>query len=109
MAPTPPATVVAAASGAAYTGTNWGVGAGSPYVSGTATYYYAVASTDSNMNESNLTWSNVMPASGASGIFATGAVVLSIAGPAAADATAFRVFRTGALGFASGANSAIPP
>ena len=104
--PTPPATVTVAASGAAYAGSNWGVGAGSPYVSGTATYYYAVASTDSNMNESNLTWSNVMPASGASGIFATGAVVLSIAGPVAADATAFRVFRTGALGFASGANSA---
>jgi hypothetical protein len=103
--PTPPTGVVALASGAAYSGTNWGVGAGSPYVSGTSKYFYAVASTDVNMNESNLTWSAVLPASGASGIFATGAVVVSIAGPVAADATAYRVFRTGALGFASGANS----
>ena len=104
--PTPPATVTAAASGAAYAGSNWGIAAGNPYVSGSSTYYYAVASTDVNMNESTLTWSNVMPASGASGIYATGAVVLSIAGPAAADAYAYRVFRTGAGGFASGANSA---
>jgi len=112
--PTPPTGVVAVASGAAYAGTNWGVGVGSPYVSGTAKYFYAVASTDVNMNESTLTWSTFVPASGASGIFATGAVVVSIAGPAAADATAYRVFRTGAgeasaasgSPFASGANSA---
>jgi hypothetical protein len=103
--PTPPTGVTALASGAAYAGTNWGVGSGSPYVSGTAKYYYAVASTDVNMNESTLTWSAVLPASGASGIYATGAVVVSIAGPVAADATAYRVFRSGALGFASGANS----
>ena len=112
--PTPPTGVVAVASGAAYAGTNWGVGVGSPFVSGTAKYYYAVASTDVNMNESTLTWSTFVPASGASGIYATGAVVVSIAGPVAADATAYRVFRTGsgagaaASGspFASGANSA---
>ena len=104
--PTPPTGVVVAASGAAYTGTNWGIGAGSPYVSGNSTYYYAVASTDVNMNKSTLVWSNVMPASGASGIYATGAVVVSIAGPAAADAYAYRVFRTGSLGFAGATGSA---
>lgn len=97
--PTPPTGVVAVASGASFAGSNWGLGTG--YYSGTApSYYYAVASTDVNMNESNLTWSNVLAGSG---ITSSGAAVLSIAGPAAADATAFRVFRTG-----SGGSSAKP-
>lgn len=103
--PTPPTGVVATVSGAALTSSNWGVGTGSPFVSGTSLYTYAVASTDVNMNESTLVWSNTVPASGASGIYATGAISLAIAGPVAADATAYRVFRTGSLGFASGANS----
>lgn len=105
--PTPPVGVSGAISGAAYAGSNWGVGAGSPYVSGSARYAYAVASTDVNMNESTLTWS---PSGGVSGITATGAIVVSIAGPVAADATAYRVYRTGSGGstgspYASGANS----
>lgn len=105
--PTPPSGVLVAASGNAYSGSNWGVGTGSPYTGATTKYNYAVASTDVNMNELTLTWS-----AGASGLYApgsgitsSGAVVVSIGGPAAADAYAYRVFRTGALGFASGANS----
>lgn len=108
VGPTPPTGVVAAASGAALVGTNWGQGTNSPYASGTNRYWYAVASTDVNMNESTLTWSSAAIAG--SGINATGAVVLSIAGPAAADAVAYRVFRTGSGGsagtpFAGAANS----
>lgn len=106
VSPTPPTGVVVAVSGAAYSGSKWGIGSNSPYLAATGTYYYAVASTDVNMNESTLVWSNVMPTTGASGITSTGAVVVSIAGPAAADAIAYRVFRSGWAGFASGANSA---
>ena len=93
--PTPPTGVVATISGAAFTGSNWGVGVGSPYASGSARYAYAVASTDTNMNESTLVFS---ASGGVSGITATGAVVVAIAGPVAADATAFRVFRSGSGG-----------
>lgn len=100
--PTPPQTVTVAASGTAFAGSAWGIGAGSPYVSGTTRYYYAVASTDVNMNESTLTWSGVIAGSG---ITSSGAAVVTITGPVAADATAYRVFRTGGLNFASGANS----
>ena len=110
VGPTPPTGVVAVASGTAFAGSNWSVLAGSPFVSGTAKYWYAVASTDVNMNESTLTWSAAQLAG--SGITGSGAAVISIAGPAAADATAYRVFRTGAANasaglspFASGANS----
>lgn len=108
VGPTPPTGVVATiASGAALTGTQWGAGTGTPFVAtGSATtYYYAVASTDVNMNELTLAWSNVIPTSGASGIYATGAVTLSIAGPAAADATAFRIFRSGSKGFTGATGS----
>lgn len=102
--PTPPASVTVTLSGAASTGSQWGIGAGSPFLAsgswGTARYAYGVASTDANMNESTLTWSAVV-----SGITATGAYLVAIAPPVAADATAFRVFRTGDGGFASGANS----
>ena len=106
--PTPPTGVVVTASGAAATGSNWSIGTGSPYVSGTSRYWYAVASTDVNMNESTLTWSAAIIAG--SGITSSGAAQVAIAGPVAADATTFRVFRTGSanansLPFASGANS----
>jgi hypothetical protein len=101
VGPTPPTGVTATASGAAFAGSNWGVGANSPYTSGTARYWYAVSSTDVNMNESTLTWVG----SAFSGITATGAVNVAIAGPAAADATNFRVYRSGSGAFASGANS----
>jgi hypothetical protein len=100
--PTPPSGVIASASGAAYAGSNWGVGAGSPYTGSTASYHWGVASTDVNMNESNLAWSNALAGSA---ITTSGAAVVAIGGPAAADAYAYRVFRTGAGGFASGSNS----
>lgn len=108
VGPTPPTGVVVAASGAALAGTNWGQGAGSPYASGTNRFWYAVASTDVNMNESNLTWSSTAVAG--SGITTSGAVVVTIAGPAAADAVAYRIFRSGSGGtagapFAGSANS----
>jgi hypothetical protein len=105
VGPTPPVSVTPTlASGAALTGTQWGAGAGAPYVASGATnaYYYAVASADANMNESMLTWS---AAFAATGISATGAVTLSIAGPAAADATAFRIYRTGLKGFTGATGS----
>ncbi len=108
VGPTPPTGVVySIASGGALTGTLWGQGTGTPWVAtGSATsYYYAVASTDINMNESTLVWSAVVPTSGTSGIYATGAVTLSIAGPAAADAIAYRVFRSGSKGFAAATGS----
>jgi hypothetical protein len=106
--PTPPVTVTVAASGAAFGPSNWGIGTGAPYTSGITRYWYAVASTDINMNESNLTWSSAVIAGNT--ISGSGAAVVTITGPVAADATAYRVFRSGAGGststpFASGANS----
>jgi hypothetical protein len=105
--PSPPATVTVAASGAAMAGSNWNVGAGSPFIASgswgaSAIYRYAVAGTDVNMNESNLTWSANFTPTQASG------AVLTITGPVAADAYAFRVYRTGNGTFTggSGANSA---
>lgn len=83
--PTPPASVsVAAATGVA--GSKW---TGSYVATGQFTQY-AVASCDASMNESNLTWATPI-----SGVASGGAYNLTIAGPAAADATAFRVYRSG--------------
>lgn len=98
--PTPAQSVTAAVSGAAYAGSNWGVN--SAFTSGTAKYYYAVASTDANMNESNLAWSAVVAGSG---ITTSGAVSLAIVNPTSNDAYAYRVFRTGSGGFGGAANS----
>lgn len=104
--PTPPTGVVATASGAANAGSNWAVGSGSPYVATATRYWYAVASTDANMNESVLTWSAASLAG--SGITSSGAAVVAIAGPAAADAVTYRVYRSGALqGTASGSPTSV--
>lgn len=104
--PTPPASVTCLASGTAYTGSNWGY---STYASGTMSYRYAVASTDVNMNESNLTFSSGASGSVAgSGITSSGAVTVTITGPTAADATAFRVFRSGGGGFSGSLGSGSP-
>ena len=111
--PTPPVSVAVALSGATAVGSRWGVGAGSPflasgtgYVSGTAAQYgYAVASTDAYSNESVLTFATGSYAT-VSGITATGAYVLTITPPAAADATTFRIFRTGLGGYAAASGSA---
>ena len=83
--PTPPASVtITAQTGQA--GSEW---TGS-YVATGQFAQYAVASCDANMNESNLTWATPI-----SGIVSGGAYQVAIAGPAAADAAAFRVYRSG--------------
>lgn len=106
--PSPPATVTVASSGAAMASNYWNIGTGSPFIASgswgaTPKYYYAVASTDINMNESTLTWSSAFtPTSAALNV--SGAVV-TIAPPVANDMYAFRVFRTGNGGFASASDS----
>jgi hypothetical protein len=90
-APTPPASVTVAVSGAANSGSDWTAA----YCASSGIYTYAVASTDALMNESTLTF-----ASAVSGVTLLGAYVLTIAPPAAHDAAAFRVYRSG-LGFNS--------
>lgn len=96
--PTPPASVtVASASGVA--GSTGFTAAFAPTGAGNA-YVYAVASTDANMNESQLTYSAV-----ATGTTVGGTNTVTIAPPAANDAFAFRVFRSG-LGYVkTGANN----
>ncbi len=90
---TAPATVTVAVSGTAV-GSDWT----SKYVASSGVYMYAVAGTDSSMNESVLTYSAV-----ASGIAAGGAYSLTITPGASSNAVAFRVFRSG-LGY----NAATP-
>lgn len=87
--PTPPATVVATVSGAVMTGSLFS----SAYTQSNGEYEYAVASTNANMTESMLTYSNAI-----SGVMTGGAVTLAITGPVAADATVFRIYRSG-LGY----------
>lgn len=91
--PTPPASVTWAAQ-SAQAGSMWAA----PYVTGTGSYVYAVASTNAQMLESNLTYSTVT-----SGIAAGGAYQLTIAPPGAGDATVFRVYRSG-LGYTATSN-----
>lgn len=106
-APTPPAGVTGTVSGttgtsdwtSAYCGSSaTGVGAG-------CTYVYAVASTNAAMFESNLTYSAVITASAMS--TTSGAISVSITPPVAADATVFRVYRSG-LGYNLTTSSNIP-
>ena len=75
--------------------TNLGVIAGSnftgAYVPGSdGIYMYAVASWDNSGNESQLTYSTTF-----SGVAAGDGIQVAIAGPSAADAASFRVFRSG--------------
>lgn len=95
-APTPPATVTVAVSGAANANSDWTAS----YCASSGVYTYAVASTDSMMNESKLTY-----ATSVSGVTLLGAYVLTIAPPAAHDAYAFRVYRSG-LGYNAGTPAA---
>lgn len=80
-------TLAPGASGTA--GSQWN----SAYTASSGVYTYAVASTDSSMNESVLTYSAPV-----SGIAAGGAYQLTITPPTANDMTAFRIFRSG-LGY----------
>ena len=99
VSPTPPTgVVVTVATSGSTTLSNWGVnvyGVTSPFSGAATRYWYAVASTDINMNESTLTWAAASVAG--SGIGTSGQAVVAIAGPAAADAVAYRVFRSGSL------------
>lgn len=89
-APTPPASVTVAVSGGTVANTSWTAA----YTAASGYYTYGVASCDQYMNESNLTYAT--PVSGVkAGQVSGNAYVLTITGPVAADATVFRVFRTG--------------
>jgi hypothetical protein len=94
-APTPPASVTLAISGAANAGSDW-VAA---YVASSGVYTYGVATCDSLMNESTMTYV------AASGVTLLGAYVLTINAPAAHDQYAYRIYRSG-LGFNNVANPA---
>lgn len=93
--PSPPATVTVAASGAVNANSDWTAA----YCASSGVYTYAVAGCDANMNESILKYS-----ASVSGVTLLGAYVVTIAPPVAADATAFRVYRSG-LGYSAGTNS----
>lgn len=82
--PTKPATVTVA-SGAAVAGSGWTTA----YAASSGDYVYAVASMDSNMNESTLT------TGAATGIAAGGVYTVTIAPPSDASATVFRIYRSG--------------
>lgn len=98
-APTPPTGVVAAISGAAYTGaSNWGL---TGYAVSASGYSYAVASTDINSNESVLAFTPTV-----TGIAATGAYVLTIAPPGDVSAINFRIYRSGLGGYSAASGSA---
>lgn len=86
--PTPPVSVTATASGAVITGSQWAAA----YVASSGVYRYAVASVDSSMNESVLTFAS------ATGVILNGAYSVAITPPVAADAAAFRIYRSG-LGY----------
>lgn len=86
--PTKPASVTVVVSGA-NANSSWTAA----YVAASGIYSYAVASCDQFMNESTLTFATAV-----SGIAANGAYTLTITGPVAADATVFRIYRSG-LGF----------
>ena len=94
--PTPPVGVSGAVSGGAYSGSQWT----SAYTQSSGVYVYAVASTNAYFTESQLTYSAVV-----SGVTTGGAITVSVAGPVAADATVFRIYRSG-LGYnLTGANN----
>lgn len=93
--PTKPVSVTVAVSGAANAASDWTAA----YTAASGVYTYAVSSTDAMMNESTLTYS-----AATSAVTLLGAYVLTITPPAAADAHAFRVYRSG-LGYNAGAAS----
>lgn len=92
--PNPPASVAVAA--VSVTGNNdWT----SAYTATGQFYTYAVASCDASMTESTLTWATPVSGIAASG----GAYRVTVNGPAAANATAFRIYRSG-LGYDASSN-----
>lgn len=95
-APSPPSGVTAVASGG-FVSPDWTT----QYAASSGIYSYAIAGVDASSNESVLRYVNGGVASGiaVSGVTATtGGYVLSITPPVAADAVAFRIYRSG-LGY----------
>ena len=84
-----------AVSGVVVTGTVSGSVWNATYVASSGIYSYAVASTDSAMNESTLTF---LTGNSISGIGASGAYTLTIYPPGDSSAYAYRVYRSG-LGY----------
>lgn len=104
-APTPPASVAATAITNYASGSYWWVSGGAFAPTSATTYVYAVASCDSSMNESNLTWT-VSSSGIASAASSSGAIRLTITGPTAGDAATFRIYRGGlGLGVTGFANT----
>jgi len=89
VAPTNPATVTPTVQ-TGVAGSAWTQAYASNGVGTAPSYVYAVASLDANMNESILSYSSVVTT-----IASGGSVTLTIAPPAANDAYAFRVYRSG--------------
>lgn len=87
--PTKPASVTVVSTGSNLANSDWT----SDYCASGGVYTYAVSSTDSLMNESGLTYSAAV-----SGVSLLGSYVVTITPPAANDAYAFRVYRSG-LGY----------
>lgn len=94
--PTKPVSVTVTVSGAALAGSQWTAA----YAGGN--YYYAVAGMNASGLESTLTYSAAV-----SGVITSGATSLVIAPPGAADATAFRVYRSGLGLSVAGSNNPI--
>ena len=101
--PTPPVSVTAIPASGTLTPTGWT----SAYVAASGIYSYAVASLDANMNELKLTY--LLSVSGvASGAVNGNGYTLTITPPGAADATAFRIYRSG-LGYAPASSGVANP
>lgn len=92
--PTPPTGVTSVVSGGAYSGSLFT----SAYTASSGQYVYAVASTNANFSESVLAY-----AAPVTGVTTGGAITVTIAPPVAADATVFRVYRSG-LGYTAASN-----
>lgn len=82
-----PATVTVAPSGSGLANSDWTA----DYCAASGIYMYAVASTDSEMNESVLTYNTAE----VSGVSLLGSYVVTIAQPSTGTAHAFRVYRSG--------------
>lgn len=90
--PTKPTSVTGAILAAGNAGAVGSEFTGAYTPSGGGIYMYAVASCDASMNESTLTYSAIVSGST---LAAGAAVQLTIVAPGAADATVYRVFRSG--------------
>lgn len=96
----------AAVSGALVTGVA-SSGFDTAFTATSGIYSYVVASTDSQMNESPLTWM-LSPAITISGVAVSGGITLTIVPPADVTAAAFRIYRSG-LGYAPATSAVANP